>query len=168
MITHTMKSVLPTAKATAFYDFMINAPQDIYKRWLPKEHHEFHIVKRGINSPIGDLIYSDQHIGNGVTHRLNFHALTRIAEKPNRVLFQMRKFGINLPGYLELMFCDTAEGLHLAETIRIGYKGFGKIFDPGIRLVFNQSFFREMDGHHKREWTNLAEILQQKNRGGEL
>ena len=44
----------------------------------------------------------------------------------------MRKFGINLPGYLELDFLDTADGLVLTETLRIGFNGFGKICDPFI------------------------------------
>jgi hypothetical protein len=48
----------------------------------------------------------------------------------------------------------------LTETIRIGFGGLGKVFDPMIRLVFNKSFFREMNAHHKREWANLAEVLQ--------
>jgi uncharacterized protein YozE (UPF0346 family) len=155
-----MKSTLQNATAVAFYDFMVNAPQETYANWLPDEHHEFHIVKRGANTPIGDLIFFDQHISP--KHRLTFHAITRIAEKPKHILFQMRRFGVNLPGYLELQFDDTAEGLLLTETIRIGFSGFGNILDPAIRLVFNKSFFNFMNGHHEREWANLAEILKPK------
>ena len=25
-----------------FFDFMINAPSDVYANWLPEEHYEFH------------------------------------------------------------------------------------------------------------------------------
>jgi hypothetical protein len=153
-----MKSTLQNAAAAAFYDFMVNAPQETYAHWLPDEHHQFHVVQCGENTPVGDLIFFDQHISP--KHRLTFHAITRIAEKPYHILFQMRRFGINLPGYLELQFVDTMEGLILTETIRIGFNGFGKIIDPLIRLLFNKSFFEEMNGHHKREWANLAEILR--------
>jgi hypothetical protein len=153
-----MKSTLQNATAAAFYDFMVNAPQDTYAHWLPGEHHEFHIFKRGKNTPVDDLIFFDQHISPN--HRLTFYAITSVAEKSNRILFQMRKFGINLPGYLELQFDDTSEGLLLTETIRIGFGGYGKIFDPAIRLVFNKSFFTAMNSHHKREWECLGDILR--------
>ena len=157
MITHAMKSKLPSAAAAQFYDFMVSPPQETYARWLPDEHHKFHVVKRGAKTPIGDLVFFDQHIGK--KHRLKFYAKIRTADKPRYILFQMCKFGIDLPGYLELDFFDTADGLILTETIRIGFNDFGKFIDPVIKLFFNKSFFREMNGHHKREWANLAEIL---------
>lgn len=83
-----------------------------------------------------------------------------MAEKPNHVLFQMRKLGINLPGYLDLRFVDDAGRLLLTETITVGYAGFGKILNPLLRLSFSKSFFAAMDGHRKREWANLAKILR--------
>ena len=161
MITHTMKSKLPSVHAAEFYDFMVAPPPEAYAHWLPDEHHEFHVVKRGKETPVGDLIYFDQHISP--KHRLEFHAITRVANKPDCIVFQMRKLGVNLPGYLELNFTDTAEGLLLTETIRIGFNGFGEILDPFIRMVFNKSFFKEMNAHHKREWANLAKILQEEH-----
>jgi hypothetical protein len=45
MIVHTMHSKLPDAKAEDFFGFMVNAPQDIYAKWLPDEHHEFHLIR---------------------------------------------------------------------------------------------------------------------------
>ena len=158
MLTHIMKSVLPNAKASVYYDFMVNPPPETYAHWLPEEHYEFHVVKHSVKTPVGDSYYFDQNIGK--RHRMKFHALMRVADKPNRILFQMRKFGINLPGYLELHFYDTAEGLLLTETIRIGYNGFGKVIDPAIRLFYSKSFFIDMDRHHKKEWANLAEVLR--------
>jgi hypothetical protein len=154
-----MKSELHGAAAAEFFSFMIHAPQEIYAHWLPDEHHEFHVIKHSKTTPIGDLIFFDQHIGR--KHRLTFYAITRVAEKPNHVLFQMRRFGINLPGYLDLQFQDTADGIRLTETIKIGFNGPGRVLDPVIRLFFNKAFFNEMNGHHTREWANLAEILRQ-------
>jgi hypothetical protein len=86
MLTHIMKSKLPNAKAAAFYDFMINPPPETYACWLPEEHHEFHAVKHSKNPPVGDLIYFDQHIGK--KHRMKFYAITRVADKPKRIVFQ--------------------------------------------------------------------------------
>ena len=82
------------------------------------------------------------------------------ANQPNRIVFQMRKFGLNLPGYLELDFSDTTEGLLLTETLRIGLNGLGKIFDPFIKIVYGKKFYNEFKEHHKREWQNLSDILQ--------
>ena len=157
MIRHVMHSKLPNAKAIEFFNFMINPPAEVYKNWLPDEHFEFHIVKHSNESPINDLVYYDQSIGN--KYRLRFYALIRVANEPSRIVFQMRKFGINLPGFLELDFIDTSEGLILTETLRIGFKGIGKICDPFIKIYFNKGFFREMNEHHKREWQNLADII---------
>lgn len=158
MIVHIMNSILPNAVAAPFFDFMVNPSPEVYKRWLPEEHYKFYIVERSDNSPIGDLIYFDQHIGK--KHRQRFYAIVRAADKPEHILFQMRKLGFNIPGYLQLDFCDTSGGLALTETIRIGFNGFGKILDPFIRLVFSKSFFSELNEHHKREWTCLADLLK--------
>jgi hypothetical protein len=158
MVTYILSSKLPNAKATDFYNFMINAPQDIYENWLPEEHYEFHVVKRSDESPIGDMFYFDQNIGH--KYRMKFYAIITMANNPNRVVFQMRKFGLTLPGYLELDFIDTTEGLHLTETLRIGFNGFGKICDPFIKIVYGKRFLSVFKEHHKREWECLSEILQ--------
>jgi len=156
MLTHIMQSKLPDSTATDFYNFMINPPAEVYAKWLPEEHYEFHIVKHSNNSPVDDLIYFDQNIGN--KYRLKLYGIIREAHNPNRIVFQMRKFRLNLPGYLELEFLDSPEGLLLTETLRIGFRGIGKVLDPFIRLVA-KGFIKELNEHHKREWLNLSEIL---------
>ena len=156
MVILIMHSKLPDANATSFYEFMVDPPAEVYKNWLPEEHNQFHIVRHSDNSPINDLIYFDQNIGN--KYRLKFHAITRKAKKPNHIAFQMRKFGVNLPGYLELDFLDTDEGLELTETLRIGFNGPGKVLDPLIKM-FAKGFFKELIEHHKREWQSLSDIL---------
>jgi len=152
-----MQSKLQDSTATDFYNFMINPPAEVYANWLPEEHYEFHIVKHSNNSPVDDLIYFDQNIGN--KYRLKLYGIIREAHNPNRIVFQMRKFKVNLPGYLELDFTDTPEGLMLKETVRIGYNSFGKIFDHLVKIVFSKKFFNELNEHHKREWQNLSDIL---------
>ena len=158
MIIHSMKSVLPGAKAERFFDFMVNAPQDVYVNWLPEEHYEFYRIKEGKTAPVGNFFYFDQNIGK--KYRMKFHATVVIAEHPTKVVFQMRKFGITVPGFLELNFEDTAEGLVLVEQIRIGFGGIGKMIDPFIRIIYSKRFFTEMDAHHIREWKSLAECLK--------
>jgi len=160
MIIHTMKSKLPGAKAHDFWDFMCNAPQEIYINWLPEEHLEFYLIKKGNNAPVGNFFYFDQNIGK--KHRMKFHATMIIAERPGKVVFQMKKFGITLPGFLELQFKDTPDGLALTEQIRIGFRDIGRICDPFIRIVYNKRFCVEMDAHHAREWQCLAECLRKR------
>lgn len=158
MLIHTMTSELSGAKAEQFYAFMINPIPEIYRHWLPEEHHKFYVVKHGRQTPIGDLVYYDQHISK--SHRLNFYAIIRVAKNTNKIVFQMRKFGINLPAYLDLEFHDTTSHLFLKEEIRIGFDGIGKILDPVIKMFFNKSFFNAMNSHHKREWSCLADIMK--------
>jgi len=157
MIIHTMKSILPGAKAEDFFGFMTNPPPDVYANWLPEEHYEFHLIRNGANTPVGNYFYFDQNIGK--KYRMKFNATSIVAEKPNRIVYQMRKLGITLPGFLELNFEDTVDGLVLTEQIRIGFKGVGRMFDPFIRIVYSRQFFNEMDAHHIREWLSLAECL---------
>ena len=158
MITYILHSKLPSAKAGEFYNFMINAPAEVYANWLPEEHYEFHVVKRSNKSPIGDLFYFDQNIGK--KYRMKFYATIKVANKPNRIVFQMRKIGINLPGFLELDFANTADGISLTETLRIGLNGIGKICDPFIRIIYGKKFYHVFKEHHKQEWQSLSDILQ--------
>ena len=161
MVIHVLNSKLPNAKADDFYNFMTNAPAEIYVNWLPEEHYEFRVVKRSSNSPIGDLFYFDQNIGH--KYRMKFHALIKSTRKPQRIVFQMSKFGVKLPGFLELDLIDSEDGLILTETLRIGFNGIGKVCDPFIKLVYGKKFYEVFKEHHKREWQCLSEILQYSN-----
>ena len=157
MIKYILHSKLPNAKASDFYNFMINAPAEVYANWLPEEHYEFYVVRRSKKSPIGDLVYFDQNIGK--KYRMKFYATIKEASKSKRLVFQLRKFGLNLPAYLELDFSDTSEGLLLTETLRLGLNGLGKLGDPFIKIVYGEKFYLEFKEHHKREWQNLSDIL---------
>ena len=72
MIKHIVKLTIPNAKAEQFYDFMINPNDEQYNLWWAEEHHEFHIVKHGDNSHLGDIVYMNENLGK--KHRLSFHA----------------------------------------------------------------------------------------------
>ena len=69
MVKYTLHSKLPNAVALAFFEFMVNAPPEVYANWLPEEHYEFHIVKRSNKSPVGDLVkwtYFDRNASDRV------------------------------------------------------------------------------------------------------
>jgi hypothetical protein len=152
-----MKSKLSDAKAEDFFDFMVNAPQNIYANWIPEEHHEFYLIREGKKAPVGNFFYFDQNIGR--KHRMKFYATLIVAERPTKIVFQMRKFGITLPGFLELTFEDNADNLALTEQIRIGFRGIGAAIDPFIRIIYSKGFFMEMNEHHKRARQCLEKCL---------
>lgn len=159
MICHVVHLTIPDARAESFYGFMTNPSDDVYRRWLPDEHWAFHIVKRGQETHLGDLVYYDEILGTK-KHRLAFYATIVVADRPSRIVYQMRKFGLSLPGYLDISFADAGEGLILTHEVRIGWRGVGAIIDPILRLFFNKSFFAALEGHCEREWRCLAEILK--------
>jgi len=157
MIIHKMKSELPNGKAEQFYDFMIEPNDEAYSGWLP-EHHQYHIVKRGKNSPVGDVVFFDQHISP--KHRLKSYAKVVVANRPNEIVVQCKKMKLNVPVYVRLKFTDTENGLLLEEELRAGYKGIGKIFDPLFAIFIGRKFREALTLHHEKEWKELEKILQ--------
>lgn len=159
MVNHVVNLVIPNATAESFYDFMINPTDDLYQKWLPEEHWVFHIVKKRQENHLGDLVFYDEILGTK-KHRLTFYATIIIADRPNKIVYQMHKFGLKLPGYLDIEFINTSHGISLKHEVRIGWHGVGSIIDPIIKLFYNKSFFYALEGHCKREWSCLAEILK--------
>ncbi|MCL2416587.1 MAG: hypothetical protein FWD02_01460 [Bacteroidales bacterium] len=155
-IIYTMKSHLPDGKAEQFYDFMIEPTDEAYSNWLP-EHHQYHIVKRGKNSPVGDLVFFDQHISPNF--RLKSYAIVRVAGRPCEITVQVLKFGMRVPVFVSLYFEDTLNGLVLTEEVRAGYRGVGAIFNPFFRLVLTKRKLSALTKHHNKEWKELERIL---------
>ena len=56
------------ANAKDFFDFIISPPPEVYAKWLPEEHYEFHLIKKGKDAPVGNYFYFDQNIGK--KHRM--------------------------------------------------------------------------------------------------
>ena len=160
MITHQFELHVPNATAEQFYDFMINPCDQRYSEWWPGEHLQFHIVKHGDGNHKGDIVFMDEYIGKG--RRLTFDAVVTIANRPNKIEWQMIKAGLRLPAYVELELNNSPGGINLMHTLRIGYTGLGKILDPFIRLYFNKSFQAAHDEHCKIEWPMLVEYLNRR------
>ena len=157
MITHKVNLAVPNARAEQFYDFMINPTNERYGAWWPGEHLQFHIVKQGDSNHIGDEVFMDEHLGKN--HRLFFHAIVNVAERPHKITWQMKKAGIRLPAVVTLEVNDSVEGVMLKHELRIGFSSIGKLLDPFIRLYFNKSFQNALDEHCRIEWDKLAEYL---------
>ena len=157
MVRHIVGLIVANATAEQFYDFMIDPSDEAYGKWWPEEHFQFHITKRGKENHVDDRVFFDEKIGSD--HRLKFHAVVLSTKRPNIIVWQMMKFGIWLPAYLELRFIDSTDGVVIEHELRVGYKSFGKLFDPFIRLYMNKSYLNALEKHCKEEWPKLASLL---------
>jgi hypothetical protein len=159
MIKHVINLKVPDAKAEEFFDFMVNPDPELFMQWLPEEHHAFHVVKRSPTSPLGDLIYYDEFLGSG-KYRLAFHATVSEAVPPGKIVFRMRKFGIDLPAYLDLEFEQDGEALMVRHEVRIENDGLWRIATPIAKRICNEGFWEALQGHCDREWIALRDVLE--------
>jgi len=157
MINHTVKLTVPNAKAEQFYDFMINPTDERYSAWWPGEHLQFHIVKKGDENHLGDLLFMDEYLGKN--HRLTFKAVIIEAVRPYKIMWQMKKLGLRLPARVTLSLKDSPGGVEVGHELQIGFKGPGKLLDPFIKLYFNKSFRAALERHCEIEWPKLANYL---------
>lgn len=118
---------------------------------------QFRITKPGVENHLGDEVYYDEYLGE--KRRLAFHAVVATAIRPKHIVWQMKKAGMRLPAFLSLELNDSPGGVHIKHELRLGYQGFGKLFDPFIRLYFNKSFQTALEKHCKTEWPRLADYL---------
>jgi hypothetical protein len=158
MIKHIVKLKVDNACAKEFYDFMINPDSKRYREWWPGEHLEFFIVKPGGKNHLGDLVFMDEFLGG--KRRLTFYAQVIRAKEARQIVWQMKKFGLLLPAYVNLELKDSIDGLLVKHELRLGYFGFGKILDPIIKLYFNRAFRRDLERHCLIEWPRLAKYLR--------
>jgi hypothetical protein len=161
MIRHCVNLIVADASSESFYDFMLNPSDDSYSQWWPEEHLQFHTVKNGNIHHIGDEVYYDEYIGQ--KRRLAFRAVVIVANRPNRIVWQMKKAGIRLPAYLELELSDSPSGLRIKHELKIGYcSGPLKVLDIITACYFNKAFYAALEKHCRTEWPKLADYLKQR------
>jgi len=159
VIHHVVELTVAGATAAGFYGFMIDPADTRYQEWWPGEHLQFHILKRGEPNHLGDLVYMDEYLGG--KRRLKFRARVIVADKPNRIVWQMIKAGVRLPATVELALADTDQGVELRHELRIGFDNpLGRSLDPLIRLYFNSGFQNALTEHCNVEWYRLADYLK--------
>ena len=141
-------------KGHSVYKFMLGCTDERYQRWWPGVHLAFHTIKHYPGN-IGNLVYFDEFIGK---RRIKFTA--RISEliSGKRVVYQLRFF-VNLPAWIMLDFNDMPEGVKITHILRLGYPGFGRLFDPLLRLFFTKNFQKDLEEHAVAEFRLLAKIL---------
>jgi len=157
MIKHTVELMVKNATAEQFYDFMINPNDKKYSEWWAEEHLQFHITKKGDKYHLGDYVYFDEYLGS--KRRLKFHAVVAVADKPNKIMWQMKVIGLKTPFYVILGLINKTDGVYVSHELRLGYSGLGRVFDPFIKLYFNKSFRAVLENHCNTEWDKLADYL---------
>jgi len=158
MIKHTVELTVNNARAEQFYDFMINPTDKKYNEWWPDEHLQFHITKKGNENHLGDHVYFDEYLGK--KRRLKFHAIVITADKPHKIVWQMKIAGIKMPFYVKLELTDNSNGVAVKHELNLGYSGIGSIFDFFIGLYFNKSYRADLENHCNIEWGKLGECLK--------
>lgn len=155
MIVHTTKLRVEKVSAKSMYDFMLNCTDEQYNKWWPGTHLAWHTIKR-VPGDMGNLIYFDELVGR---RRLRFHAIVRTARPNSKLIWQMKK-GLLLPAWLSIQFKDAGDGIELTHVLSMGFRGFGKILDPVVRLLyFNEQFSHDLTDHANTEFPKLGKLL---------
>jgi len=157
MINHKVELTVKSTTAEQFYDFMINPTDKGYNEWWAEEHLQFHITKKGDKNHLGDHVYFDEYLGE--KRRLKFHAVVITAERPKKIIWQMKIAGMKMPFYVKLELTDIQGGVNVIHELKLGYKGIGIFFDLFIRLYFNKAYRADLEKHCKIEWQKLADYL---------
>jgi hypothetical protein len=74
------------------------------------------------------------------------------------IVWQMMK-GVPLPAWLALEFVDDDTGVNITHTLKVGFEGIGRMFEPILGLYLNEEFEKDMEEHAHIEFTRLGRIL---------
>jgi hypothetical protein len=135
-------------------DFMLHCTNADYRNWWPGTHLVFVTAKR-FPKDIGNTVFFDEYVGK---RRLKIDGRVVKHAPGKEIVWQMLK-GVPLPAWLALEFVDDDEGVHITHTLRAGFAGIGRMFDPVLRLYLNEEFMEDMEEHAHIEFTRLGEII---------
>ena len=77
---------------------MLGCSNEDYQNWWPGTHLQFHTTKRYPDN-IGNIVYMDEFIGK---RRVKMEGIVIDAVSGQRIVWQMKKWGILLPVWLDL------------------------------------------------------------------
>ena len=132
-------------------NFMLNCTDQDYQDWWKGTHLAFHTIKRFPNE-IGNLVHFDEYVGK---RRLKFEAIVTKFIPGKEMVWQMKK-AIPLPAWLVMEFEDNDRGVRISHTLKAGFSGIGKIFDPLLRIYLSKEFEQELNEHAHIEFAKLA------------
>ncbi|MDR0298889.1 MAG: SRPBCC domain-containing protein [Streptococcaceae bacterium] len=157
MIKHIVEVHVENVMPQDFFDFMTNPNDHAYRAWWPERHHEFHVTKAGEVSHLGDEVWTFENVDD--KHQLKILGVITEISEPSKIVWQFKKFGVMLPSRLILTMEKSSAGLELRHETQLGFKGWGKIFDPLFRFYFNKSYRAALTEHCQIEWSRLALFL---------
>jgi hypothetical protein len=160
MVTFQTKIQVGEITAAEIFDFLADPDDESYRAWWPGTHLQLHTVKRG-DQHVGDVVHMDEYIGK---RRLRMSAIVTEAVPGSKLDWQLRK-GIKLPARLSLELKDYEGGAEITHSVRAGFRGFGRVLDPALRLVLSEGFARDLDDHVRTEFPLLRDLLRKRRAG---
>ena len=139
------------------YEFLLNCTDTQYQRWWPGTHLVFHTLKRTPTN-IGNLVYMDEYVGD---FRLKFYGVVKEVIPHRSIIWQMKKFGVVLPAWLNLNLSDTATGVIIIHTVSAGFHGIGRFLDVLLRFYLSSKFEKQMAAHAHTEFNKLRDLLRE-------
>ena len=133
-------------KAAGLVEFMLNCDDIQYQKWWSGAHFAFHTIKRVANN-VGSLIYFEELVGR---YKLRNKAQIVAYEKGKVLEMQMIK-GIKLPAVLSIHIENKQNAVCIEHVLRLGYKGFGRIADPVLKMLYSKSFETAFKEHVTEE-----------------
>lgn len=154
MITLQSKTHVPGLRGQQVLAFLRHCDDVSYQRWWPGTHLQLHILQHRPNE-LGDLVTMDEWIGN---RRVRMKGVMTEVIPGKKLVWQLEAL-VRQPVWLVLDFEDDASGVTITHTIRAGFEGIGKLFDPVLRLWFSDEFAQAMDAHVHTEFALLGRLL---------
>ena len=157
MIRYTTTVEVSGLSSKDVYDFLINCTDTQYQRWWLGTHLAFHTIKRTPTN-IGNLVYMDEYVGD---FHLKFYAVVKEVVPNRTITWQMRKFGVLLPAWLNLNLSDTDTGITIIHSVSAGFHGIGRFLDVLLRLYLSSKFEQQMAAHAHTEFHKLRALLRE-------
>jgi hypothetical protein len=135
----------------------VSCNDELYQRWWPGTHLSFHTITKSPNN-VGNVVFMDEFVGD---RRIATKATVREIVDGRRIVWQMRKVA-SLQVFLILELEDMDDGVRLKYTIKAGFSGIGRIFNPIFRTYFTQVFTEAMNKHVRTEFPKLRDMLRKR------
>jgi hypothetical protein len=145
---------VPGLRAGQVVEFLLQCSDADYQRWWPGTHLHFHTLERRPRD-LGNLVHMDEWVGN---RRVKLNGVVTEAIPGRKIVWQLKAL-VRQPVRLELEVDDEPAGARITHTIRAGFGGLGKVFDPLFRLYFSGRFRRAMDEHVRTEFNRLVQVF---------
>lgn len=144
-------------------DFLLDPRDHRYRDWWPGTHLAFHRTREGPGADhLGDMVLMDEYVGS---RRVRMVGEVVEAFPGERIVWQMRRWGLRLPVRLTLTMRTGRGDVRVRHAITAGWAGRARALDPLWRLYFSRSFASAMDRHVRTEFPLLRDLLR-RGRGG--